>query len=302
MFEFVEREKVNHAITMLCRVLDVSSSGYYAWRKRSPSARATKDAQLTEQIITIHHESRATYGAPRIHAEPRAEGAGCGRRRVARLMRSANIVGCHRRRSTITTVREPAAPMAPDRVDRQFVALAPNTLWSADITYVPTWTGFLYLAAVPGTPRAQPAWVLFSRRIVGWAMADHLWTELVVSALDMALWNRRPAPGVIHHSDHGCGYPLGDTSIAFGQHCQDAGIALSMGSVGDCYDNAITESFFATLECELLARHTYRTHAEARTAIFAFIEGFYNTHRRHSALGYLPPAEFERQISREPAA
>jgi putative transposase len=289
VFEFVEREKVNHAVTMLCRVLDVSSSGFYAWRNRSPSARATKDAQLTAQIVTIHKESRETYGAPRIHAELVAEGVGCGRKRVARLMRQAQIVGCHRRARTITTVREPAAPVAADRVERQFVAAKPNVLWTADITYVPTWMGFLYLAVVLD---------VFSRRIIGWAMADHLRTELVVSALDMALWNRRPDEGVIHHSDHGCQY----TSIAFGQHCQEAGIDLSMGSIGDCYDNAIAESFFATLECELLERSTFRTHAEARTAIFEFIEGFYNPHRRHSALGYLAPAEFERQIIIEIAA
>jgi len=285
----VEREKVNHAIALLCRVLDVSSSGFYAWRNRSPSARATKDAQLAAQIVTIHKESREIYGAPRIHAELAAEGMGCGRKRVARLMRQAQIVGCHRRRHTITTVREPAAPVAPDRVERQFVAVAPNVLWSADITYVPTWMGFLYLAVVLD---------VFSRRIIGWAMADHLRTDLVVSALDMALWNRRPDQGVIHHSDHGCQY----TSIAFGQRCREAGVQPSMGSVGDCYDNAITESFFATLECEFLEHSTFHTHAEARTAIFEFIEGFYNTHRRHSALGYLAPAEFERQITQEPAA
>lgn len=293
MFEFVEREKVNHPIALLCRVLAVSTSGFYAWRKHQPSDRATKDAHLSEWIMTIYKESRQTYGAPRIHAELAAEGMRCGRKRhpegTRRLMRSASIVGCHRRRSTITTVREPAAPVAPDRVERQFVAAKPNVLWSADITYVPTWAGFLYLAVVLD---------VFSRRIIGWAMADHLRTDLVVSALDMALWNRRPAPGVIHHSDHGCQY----TSIAFGQHCQDAGIDLSMGSIGDCYDNAITESFFATLECELLARHVFRTHAEARTAIFGYIEGFYNTHRRHSALGYLTPAAFECQTVQEAAA
>lgn len=285
----MEREKVNHAVALLCRVLGVSTSGYYAWRKRPPSARAQEDATLIERITVIHQESRQTYGAPRIHAELRAEGVGCGRQRVARLMRAANIVGCHRRRRTGTTVREPAAPLAPDRVDRQFVAAAPNVLWSADITYVPTWMGFLYLAVVLD---------VFSRRVVGWAMADHLRTELVVSALDMALWNRRPPPGVIHHSDHGCQY----TSVAFGQHCQAAGVQPSMGSVGDCFDNAVTESWFATLECELLARHSFRNHAEARTAIFEFIEGFYNTHRRHSALDYLPPAEFECQFMNEGAA
>jgi len=200
----------------------------------------------------------------------------------------ANIIGCHRRRGTITTVREPAAPVAPDRVDRQFVASEPDVLWSADITYVPTWMGFLYLAVVLD---------VFSRRIIGWAVADHLRTELVVSALDMALSNRQPDNGVIHHSDHGCQ----DTSIAFGQHCQEAGVQPSMGSVGDCYDK-ITESFFAALECELLDPGalwvSFRTYAEARTAIFEYIEGFYNTQRRHSALGYLPPAAFERQVGK----
>lgn len=288
VFEFVEREKANHTAAMLCRVLGVSASGYYAWRKRGQSAHAQKDVVLTARITAIHERSRATYGAPRVHAELAALGLACGRKRVARLMRVASLVGCHRRRSVITTRREPAAPVAPDRVDRQFVATTPNVLWSADITYVPTWEGFLYLAVVLD---------VFSRRIVGWAMADHLRTELVIAALEMALWNRRPEPGVIHHSDHGCQY----TSVAFGQRCLDARILPSMGSVGDCYDNAITESFFATLQCELLDRHVFRTQAEARTAIFAFVEGFYNTQRRHSALGYRSPAEFERHVPDEAA-
>jgi putative transposase len=287
-FEFVEREKVNHAIAMLCRVLGVSTSGFYAWRKRGRSTRAQEDAVLTERITVIHQESRETYGAPRVHAALQARAVRCGRKRVARLMRAADLVGCHRRRTTMTTRREPAAPVAPDRVDRQFVATAPNVLWSADITFVPTWMGFLYLAVVLD---------VFSRRIIGWAMADHLRTELVVQALDMALWNRRPEHGIIHHSDHGCQY----TSIAFGQRCQEAGVQPSMGSVGDCYDNAITESFFATLECELLDRSIFRTHAEARAAIFDFIEGFYNTHRRHSALGYRSPAAFERRVIQQEA-
>lgn len=266
---------------MLCRVLHVSSSGYYAWRQHRPSARAQADAVLTEQITAIHQQSRQTYGAPRIHAELRAGGIRCGRKRVARLMRAAGIHGCHRRRTVVTTIRADRTVEIEDHLQRQFVAAAPNQRWTADITYVPTWTGFLYLAVVLD---------VFSRRIVGWAMADHLRTELVVSALEMALWNRRPAPGVIHHSDHGCQY----TSVAFGQRCQEAGIIPSFGSRGDCFDNAITESFFATLECELLQRHTFRTQAQARTALFDYIEGFYNTHRRHSALGYTSPAEYER--------
>jgi putative transposase len=189
----------------------------------------------------------------------------------------------------VTTVREPSAPEVPDHLQRQFVADAPNVRWTADITYVHTWSGFLYLAVVLD---------VFSRRIVGWAMADHLRTELVLAALDMALWTRRPAPGVIHHSDHGCQY----TSIAFGRRCQEAGVVPSLGSRGDCFDNAITESFLATLECELLDRQVFRTRTRARTAIFDYIEGFYNTHRRHSALGYRSPAEFERSAREETAA
>ena len=280
-YQFVEREKAHHAVARLCRVLHVSSSGYYAWRQRHPSARAREDGVLTERITQIHQASRQTYGAPRIHAELTATGTRCGRKRVARLMRAAGIVGCHRRRTVVTTVRAARADAGEDRLQRQFVAAAPNQRWTADITYVPTWAGFLYLAVVLD---------VFSRRIVGWAMADHLRTELVVSALEMALWNRRPAPGVIHHSDHGCQY----TSLAFGARCQDAGVIPSFGSRGDCYDNAITESFFATLECELLARHTFRTPTQARTALFDYIEGFYNSHRRHSALAYYSPAEYER--------
>jgi putative transposase len=285
----VEREKANYSIVLLCRVLHVSCSGYYAWRKREPSARTRADALLTERILSIHEQSRQTYGAPRVQADLAADGIRCGTKRVARLMRAAGIVGCHRRREVGTTVREQSASVAPDRLERQFVAEAPNTKWTADITYVPTWCGFLYLAVVLD---------LFSRRIVGWAMADHLRTELVLSALEMALWNRRPDPGVIHHSDHGCQY----TSLAFGERCQEAGVVPSLGSRGDCFDNAVTESFFATLECELFDRHAFRTHAQARTAIFDYIEGFYNTHRRHSALGYLSPAEFERQFTKGIAA
>lgn len=229
------------------------------------------------------------YGAPRIHAELVEDGVRCGRKRVARLMRAARIVGCHRRRAPRTTQREAGAVPAPDRVERQFSADASNQLWTADITYVPTWSGLLYLAVVLD---------VYSRRIVGWAMADHLRTELVVSALEMAIWNRRPVQGVIHHSDQGSQY----TSIAFGQRCQTAGVVPSMGSRSDCYDNAITESFFATLECELLQRHTFRTHTEARTALFEYIEGFYNRQRRHSALGYLSPVAFERETPLKIAA
>lgn len=279
----MEREKARYSVAMLCRVLGVSSSGYYAWRTRGPSARAQADAALTARIQALHAQSRRTYGAPRIHADLRASGVRCSRKRVARLMRRAGLAGCHRRKSVTTTQRAVTATPAPDRVQRQFTASGPNRLWTADITAIATWDGFLYLAVVLD---------VYSRRIVGWAMADHLRTELVLAALEMAIGRRRPYPGVVHHSDHGCQY----TSLAFGARCRQAGVLPSLGSVGDCYDNAITESFFATLECELLARQTFPTLALARLAVFEFIEGFYNTRRRHSALGYQSPAAYERRV------
>jgi putative transposase len=280
----VEREKANHAIALLCRVLAVSASGYYAWRLRGQSVRAREDAALSQRITVLHQASRATYGAPRVHADLRASGVHCGRKRVARLMRASGLVGCHRRRRLGTTRREPTAPLVPDQVQRRFLAAAPNRLWTTDITYVPTWGGFVYLAVVLD---------VYSRRIVGWAMADHLRTELVLAAVAMALGRRRPAAGVILHSDQGCQF----TSIAYNDRCRQAGITPSMGSVGDCYDNAITESFFATLECELLDRHTFRTPAEARLTIFDYIEGFYNTQRRHSSLAYATPSAYERSAA-----
>jgi putative transposase len=285
-YGFVEREKANHAVVRLCGVLGVSPSGYWAWRKRGVSARAQSNALLTERIRALHQASRQTYGAPRIRAALAAEGMRCGCKRVARLMRATGLAGCHRRRpfpTPPTTQRDPLAELVPDLVQRQFTARMPNTLWIADITYVPTLLeGFLYLAVILD---------VFSRRVVGWAMADHLRAELVVTALEMAVWNRQPGEGVIHHSDHGSQY----TSLLFGERCQAVGIQCSMGSVGDCYDNAMAESFFATLECELLARQPFPTQLAARAALFEYIEVFYNRQRRHSALGYLSPAEFERR-------
>jgi putative transposase len=285
-YEFVERWKAAFAIRRLCRALGVSPSGYWAWRRRAPSRRAVANAQLRQQIVTIHRASRATYGAPRIHAELRAQGVHCSRKRVARLMRVAGVAGCHRRRF-VTTRRNPQRPSAPDLVRRAFVAAAPNQVWVADMTYVPTQQGFLFLAVVLDA---------CSRRVVGWSMAAHLRTELVLAALEMALQHRRPPAGVIHHSDHGSQY----TAAAFQTRCERAGVRSSMGSVGDCYDNALAESFFATLECELLMRTRWRTHLEARSALFDFIEVFYNRQRRHSALGYLSPEAFERRSSETP--
>ena len=276
--------KVNRAdypVATMCRLLGVSTSGFYAWLKRPESARARRDAELADKVEAIHARSRGTYGAPRIHAELRAEGEQVGRKRVARLMKARGLVGASRRKGCRTTSRDESARPAPDLVERAFAAEAPDRLWVADITYVPTWEGFLYLAVVLD---------VFSRRIVGWAMASHLRTELVLAALNMALWQRQPE-AVVHHSDQGCQY----TSLAFSQRCEEAGVRPSRGSVGDCFDNAMAESFFATLECELLDRSTFRTRAEAERAIFEFIEGWYNPHRRHSSLGYLSPISFEQQ-------
>jgi putative transposase len=282
-FRFIEAEKERHPVARLCRVLRVSTSGFYAWRKRPPSPRTRADAALTTTIRAIHAGSRGTSGAPRIHAElAEAHRVRCGRKRVARLMRAAGLAGVCRRRSVRTTGRDEAATLSDDLVKRAFTAPEPDRLGVADITSLPTWQGFLDLAVVLDA---------CSRRVVGWAMADHLRAELVVDALDMALWNRRPSIGLVHHSDHGAQ----STRFAFGRRCREAGIAVSMGSVGDCFDNALAESFFATLECELVDRSRWRTRDEARMAVFDFIEAFYNPHRRHSSLAYLSPAEYERR-------
>lgn len=271
-----------HRVAAMCRVRGVSASGYYAWCDREPSARARSDAALLERIRAIHTQSRGTYGVPRVHAELKAEGTRVGRKRVARLMRGAGLQGVSRRKGCWTTIRDRDARPAPDLVQRRFTAPGPDRLWVADITYIPTWAGFLFLAVVLDA---------FSRRIVGWAMANHLRTELVLEALDMAVRRRQPAIDVIHHSDQGGPY----TSIAFGSRCREAGVRPSRGSVGDCFDNALCESFFATLECELLDRHRFATQAEARIAVFDFIEGWSNTQRRHSSLDYDSPISYERR-------
>ncbi len=266
----------------MCRLLKVSKSGFYAWADRSMSAHAREDVKLTARIEAIHRCSHGTYGSPRVHAELSGLATHVGRKRVARLMRAAGLRGIHRRRFIVTTQRDFQAKSAPDLVQRQFLADAPNRLWVADITYIPTWQGFLYLAIVLDA---------FSRRVVGWAMAQHLRTELVVAALKMA-YTQRDAQGVIHHSDHGCQY----TSVEFGRRCREWGVRPSMGKVGDCFDNAMAESFFASLECECLDLHRFKDQGEAERALFQYIEGFYNPHRLHSSLEYLSPVNFERQF------
>ena len=269
-------------LAAMCRTLGLSTSGYDDWLRRRPSERSRRDEELRVRIMVIWRESDETYGSPRIHAALRAEGERVGRKRVARLMKELGIEGVTRRRfRTGTTKRDAQARPAPDLVQRDFSANGPDQLWVADITYVPTWAGWLYVAVV------LDAW---SRRIVGWAMAPQMQTRLVVDALGMAVSRRQPKGEVVHHSDQGSQY----TSLAFGERCREAGIAQSMGSVGDAYDNAMCESFFATLECELIDRRSFATMSEARREVFRFIEGFYNTRRLHSALGYTSPANFER--------
>jgi putative transposase len=290
-FKFIDAQKANYPISLLCRVLRVSRSGYYDWKNREPSKRSQQDAALTQRIREIHQQSRKTYGSPRIHAELQAMGIRCGRKRVARLMRKAGLEGClrGRRRRKGTTLRDRSAIPAADLVRRDFSAKAPNQLWVADITYIKTEEGFLYLSFVLDA---------YSRRLVGFSMATHLRAELVVDALEMAIWRRKPQAGLIHHSDQGVQY----TSLSFGKKLEEAGIVPSMGSVGTAYDNAMAESFVATLKSELLYRSSWPTRASARTATFEYLECFYNTRRRHSALGYLSPMEYEEATIKESTA
>jgi putative transposase len=279
----VKANQAAYPVATMCRLLGVSASGFYAWLDRAPSARAHSDTQLLARVRDIHKGSRDTYGMPRVHAELAEQGIRVGGKRVARLMRVAGLQGVSRRKWVCTTVRDRDARPAPDLVQRHFSAPAPDALWVADITYIATWAGFLYLAVVLDA---------FSRRVVGWAMETHLRSELVLQALEMAYGQRRPSD-VVHHSDQGTQY----TSIAFGMRCQQMGVRPSMGSVGDCFDNAMAESFFATLECELLDRRRFKTQAEAEIAVFDFIEGWYNVSRRHSSLGYLSPVQYEKQYA-----
>lgn len=270
-------------VAVACRVLGVSRSGYYEWRDRPKSAREQENELLLKHIERIHAESRETYGSPRVHAElTLGLGLPVNLKRVARLMRAAGIQGLYRRRRRGCTVRDPHAQPSTDLVNRQFTVDAPDRLWVTDITEHPTEEGKLYCAAVMDA---------YSRKIVGWSMADHIRTELVLDALGMAIIRRKPAGGqTILHSDHGSQY----MSWAFGQRLRNAGLLGSMGSVGDCYDNAMMESFWGTLQLEVLDRKTWRTRDELANAIFEWIECWYNPVRRHSSIGMRSPAEFER--------
>jgi putative transposase len=283
VYRFIAARKTEHSVKTMCRVLDVSRSGYHAWQRRPPSPRAREDAALTEQIGQIHQRSLKTYGSPRVHAELRLDhDIRVGRKRVERLMRRAGLSGQIKRRRGRTTIRVQSVRTAPDLVERDFDPAAVNRLWCADITYIRTWEGWLYLASVMDC---------YSRRIVGWAIADDLRAELVVDALEMAVARRRPDVGLVHHSDQGS--PAQYTSLVFTRRCQAAGVEVSMGSRGDCFDNAALESFHATIKKDLIHRRAWPTKTEARTAVFEYIETFYNRRRRHSRLGMLSPADFE---------
>jgi putative transposase len=265
----------------MCRVLEVSRSGLYAWRRRPrPAARVQRDAELRSQIGDIHTASRRTYGSPRVHAQLQRNDVQVGKARVERLMREGGLRGKVRRRFRRTTDSEHVLPVAPNTLDRQFDVEAPDRVWAGDITYISLPTGFSYLAVVVD---------LFSRRVVGWAMAQHLRTQLVEDALDAALGAREPAPNMIHHSDRGCQY----ASTAYREKLEELGIQVSMSRRGDCYDNAVVESFFGTLKQELVRDARWKTHAEARAAIHDYIEVFYNRRRLHSNNGYRSPADFE---------
>lgn len=289
VFRFIAAEKAVYSISLMCTVLGVSRSGFHAWERRPPSDRDLGDAWLSERIVEIHRESRGTYGARRIHAALCHRGVRVGRKRVERLMRLRGVSGLVPKRYRRTTIRVPGVRVADDLVDRNFVADAPNELWCADIKYVRTWQGWLYLGAVMD---------LYSRRIVGWSMRPDLSSELVVDAVEMAIARRRPQPGLVHHSDQGSQY----VSLRFGERCREIGIHRSMGSKGDCFDNAVAESFFATLEKDLLRRQSFATRQDARTAVFDYIETFYNPVRLHSTLGYRSPIEYEKITNEQKAA
>jgi putative transposase len=280
--------KANQAelpVRAMCQTLKVSPSGFYDWLGRAPCARAQANVVLLDQIRQAHAASDATYGVPRIQAELAEQGVAAGHNRIARVMRANGLRGVSRRRNwCVTTKRDKRQRPAPDLVKRQFTATAINQLWVADMTYIPTWAGFVYLAVVLD---------VYSRKVVGWAFGQQQTADLVIAALNMALITRKPQ-GVIHHSDQGSQY----TSLEFGNRCQQMGVRPSMGSVGDAYDNAMAESFFATLECELIDRRSWKSFAEARMAIFTWIEAWYNPRRRHSSIGQISPINFEKELQR----
>jgi putative transposase len=280
-FAFIQQHAEEFPVDVMCEVLEVSRSGYYAWRDRPPSATAQRQEQLVEQIAAVHVGSREIYGSPRVFAELRAQGVACSENTVARLMRKRGIRSKMRRKFKVcTTDSRHAHPIAENRLNQEFAVPLPNQAWAADMTYIPTGEGWLYLAAVLD---------LCSRKVVGWAADDHLRAELPGRALEMALAHRRPSGSLLHHSDRGVQYACDEYQTLLARH----GITCSMSRTGNCYDNAVVESFFGTLKTELIHHHTYATRNEARLALFEYLEVFYNRKRRHSALDYRSPAEYE---------
>lgn len=280
-YTFIARACSDLPVAACCRVMKVSTSGFYAWRAQPCGDRDWDDAILTNTIVDIHALSRRSYGSPRVHAELRLGlGARCSRKRVERLMRQAAVVGIHRRRHGGCTRRDPGSESSDDLVNRRFDPTEPDRLWVMDVTEHPTGEGKVYLAVVLDA---------FSRRVVGWSIGDHVRSELVVDAVEMAIWRRQPAAGTIAHSDHGAQY----TSWAFGRRLRSAGLLGSMGSIGDCFDNSVAESFFGTLQIELLDEHRWTTRQHLALAVFDWIEAWYNPRRRHSYCGMLSPVDYE---------
>ncbi|MCA1708355.1 MAG: IS3 family transposase [Actinobacteria bacterium] len=285
VYPFIEVERAEKRnVKRACALLEVSRAAFYDWLRRIPSVRKRADQKLLEKIEAIHDDSNGTYGSPRVHAQLKADGEVCGENRIARLMQVNGIVGRAKRRFKRTTIPDPVAAAAVDLVKRVFGpgTIEVNRLWCGDISFIRTWEGWLYLATVIDVA---------SRRVVGWAMADHMRTELVSDALQMALDHRRPGPGLIFHSDRGCQY----TSSEFTALLDRNKIVQSLSRPGQCWDNAVAESFFATLKCELVHRYAWPTRARARSAIFEFIEAWYNRRRLHSSLGYIAPCDYERR-------
>lgn len=283
-FAFIRRHTGEFPVDVMCCVLEVSASGYYAWLHRPESRRSREDRRLLLEIRAIHRQSRRRYGSPRIFHELRERGVRCGRHRVARLMRRDGLEGTYSRKFRVTTDSRHRWPVAPNRLERRFEVATPDTVWAGDITYIRTREGWLYLAVVLD---------LYSRRVVGWAMSSRLTRRLPQAALEMAIGRRRPQGPILHHSDRGSQY----ASLDYRRALADAGFAVSMSRRGDCYDNAPVESFFATLKKELVAEEVFYSPSQAHREIVDYIEGFYNSWRRHSALGYLSPAAFEEKVA-----
>jgi transposase InsO family protein len=279
-FSFIEAQKAVFSINLMCKVLRVARSGYYAWRGREESARARRDRQLAVKIRAFHEASRGTYGSPRILDDLKDDGETVGRKRVARIMRQEDLTGQVPRQYRRTTDSKHNLPVAENIVDRNFDPKAPNQVWAADITYIRTWEGWLYVAVVLD---------LFSRRVVGWAIADHMRTELVLDAFMMAVEQRRPFAGLVHHSDRGSQYASHAYQDALGAH----DMVCSMSRKGDCWDNSVVESFFGTLKEDLIHRHSWPTKSQAKRAIAEYIICFYNSHRRHSYIDNISPIEYE---------